>query len=127
MAAIVAGALNAIATGPNTSAQIKGKGIPVNGTVSRGPGREVQASGKVKGVPLPVSATGTLDPPTGRAEISVSRVEGRGIGLPSRMRIYTTPTGELDFELPGPIEFLGAPVVSKGRYVIGEPDPSKRR
>lgn len=119
VAAIVAGALNTVAAGPNTSARIDGLELPVVGTVSRGPGRDIRAGGKIKGVPLSMSATGTLDPPTGRAEISASGVKGRGgIGLPSRIRIYTTPTGELQFELPGPITLGGAPLVSKGTYVI---------
>lgn len=127
VASIVAGALNTIAAGPNTSAplKIKGKGFGVEGVITRGAGNDVHADGKLVGVT--VGARGTLDPPTGRAEISASRIRGRHIGLPSSIRIYTTPTGELDVDLPEDITLLGLPFQRKGTYVIGQPDPPQRK
>ena len=124
-AAIVAGALNAIASGPNTSAPVNGLGVPSRDVrVSRGSGRDIRTSGRVLGTD--VSATGTLDPPTGRAEISASGVRGEHIGLPSRLRVYNTPGGELDLELPGPVR-LGPVGLPAGTYVIGTPDPPRAK
>jgi hypothetical protein len=123
-AAFVAGALNTIASGPNTSARIDNI-KHIDGTVTRGAGRDVSAEGRAYG--REVGAQGALDPPTGRAEVSASAIKGRGIGLPPRVRFYTTPTGELDVELSGPITLGRIPFVSKGTYVIGEPDPPSRR
>lgn len=68
-AAMVAGALNKIASGPNTSAQIESS--LENGIVTRGPGRGVQARGKVAGVDLPIGVRGTLDPLRSRRDFSV--------------------------------------------------------
>lgn len=51
-AALVAGVLNMIASGPNQSQMINTKDF--TGRVSRGSGRDVRADGKVKDVPLPV-------------------------------------------------------------------------
>ena len=77
--------------------------------------------------PLPVGASGLLEPPTGRAEVTVSGVKGRGIGLPGRIRIYTIPSGELDFDQPGPVKVGPFPILDKGTYVIGTPDTPKAR
>jgi hypothetical protein len=123
VAAIVAGALNTIAAVPNTSAPLKV--APFDGSVSRGAGRDIRASGKIGGA-LSVGVEGVLDPPTGRAEISASSLSGKGVRVPSRIRIYTTPTGELDVELPGPAG-VGPFRFGKGTYYIGTPDPRKRK
>lgn len=123
-AAMVAGAVNAITRGPNRSAPIDTKRF--TGRISRGAGRDVRAEGKLRlkdtPIPLPVGASGLLEPPTGRAEVMVSGVKGRGIGLPGRIRIYTTPSGELDFDLPGPVRVGPFPILDRGTYVIGTPD-----
>ena len=125
-AAMVAGALNSIASGPNRSESIEIDGV--KGRVSRGAGRDVRAEGRVPGINVPVGASGVLDAPSGRAEISVSGVKGRGIGLPDRIRIYMTPTGELDFDLPGPIRLGPIPILKKGTYAIGTRDrPTPRK
>ena len=128
-AAMVAGAVNAVTSGPNQSAPINTKGF--TGWISRGAGRDVRAEGKLRlkdmPIPLPVGASGLLEPPTGRAEVTVSVVKGRGIGLPGRIRIYTTPSGELDFDLPGPVKVGPFPILEKGTYVIGTRDTPKQR
>ncbi len=124
-AAYVAGIVNAIAGGPNQTQPIDKAGF--KGQVTRGSGRDVRADGKVREIPLPVGASGTLEPPTGRAEITLSGVKGRGVGLPDRIRIYTTPSGELDFDLPGPIKVGPISIVPKGTHVIGTPDPPGRK
>ena len=123
MAAGVARVLNTIASGPNTSAGLKEDGV--RGQFRRGPGRDFQGEGKVFRV-YPVGVSGTLDPPTGRAEVSASGVKGRGAKLPERIRIYNTPAGELDVDLSGPVQ-VGPIRLDKGVYVIGQPDPPKRR
>ena len=125
IAAALGGAVNAIAGGPNQTQPIDKAGF--KGQVTRGSGRDVRADGKVKEIPLPVGASGTLEPPTGRAEITLSGVKGRGVGLPGRIRIYTTPSGELDFDLPGPIKVGPISIRPKGTYVIGTPDPPGRK
>jgi len=124
VAAVVAGALNTIASGPNTSAPLPVG--PFNGTVSRGAGRDIRAAGKVGGV-IDVGVEGVLDPPTGRAEISASGLRGgKGVRVPPRVRVFTTPTGELDVELSGPVG-VGPFRRGKGTYYIGTPDRPKRR
>lgn len=124
VAAIVAGALNTIAGGPNTSAPLPV--VPFNGTVSRGAGRDIRAFGKIGGA-ISVDVEGVLDPPTGRAEISASGLRGvKGVQVPQRVRVYTTPTGELDVELSGPVG-VGPLRLGKGTYYIGTPDRPKRR
>lgn len=114
-AAMVAGAVKAIISGPNRSEAIHTKDF--TGRVSRGGGRDVRAEGQLilqdRRIPLPVGASGVLEPPTGRAEVTVSGVKGRGVGLPSRVRIYTTPSGELDFDLPGPVRVGPFPILKK--------------
>ena len=124
-AAYLAGIVNAIAGGPNQTQLIDQFGF--KGHVTRGSGRDVRADGKVKAIPLPVGASGTLEPPSGRAEITVSGVKGRGVSLPDRIRIYTTQSGELDFDLPGPIKVGPISIVPKGTHVIGTPDPPGRK
>jgi hypothetical protein len=139
-AAIVAGALNTIASGPNTSAPVvihdprPGKPDVVDGRINRGAGRDLQAGAEVR---IPgfgthrVGAQGTLDPLVpGRAEVSASGIRSSGaIGLPSRVRIYTTPSGELDADLDGPVKVFGldVPWLKKGTYAIGDRDPRKAR
>jgi hypothetical protein len=130
----VVGALNTIAGGPNTSARIDQElenGGHIDAALTRGPGRDVRASGTLDlpflPRPITVGADGTLDPPTGRAEISASGVKGRSIQLPPRIRVYTTPTGELDVDLPGAIRIGGIPISRGGTYVIGQRDRPKRR
>ena len=128
-AAMVAGAVNAITSGPNQSAPIDTKRF--TGRISRGAGRDVRAEGNLRlndtPIPLPVGASGLLEPATGRAEVTVSGVKGRGIGLPGRIRIFTTPSGELDVDLPGPVRVGPFPILDKGTYVIGTRDTPKRR
>jgi len=128
---MVAGALNTIAGGPNRSAPIEVKGR-VDGTISRGSGRDVHAQGTITPPvlhrPIRVGAQGTLDPLTpGKAEVSASGIRGTGGGLPSRVRVYNTPTGELDIDLGGPVKVFGVPMLGGGAYVIGQPDPPARR
>jgi len=125
VAATVAGALNTIAAGPNTSAPIKGKDLPVHGTITRGAGRDLTATARVLGAD--VGARGTLDPPSGRAEISLSGIVGEKIGLPPHIRVYTTPTGELDIDLSGPVRLGRFTLRPRGTYVIGQKDPPKRK
>jgi hypothetical protein len=119
-AAMVAGALNTIAGGANTSAPIDIKGR-VDGTISRGSGQDVRAQGKVRLPllgPIPVDARGTLDPPApGKAEVSVSNINGKGVGLP-RARFYNTPSGELDVDLSGDLKFGGVTIRKRGTYVV---------
>ena len=123
-AAVVAGALNTIASGPNTSAPVRAKGV--DGVVRRGAGRDVSAEGKVR--MIPVQAEGVLEPPTGRAEVGLSRVRGRGVvKLPDRVRFFNTPGGELDVHLPSDVRIGVVPVARKGTYVIGQPDPPRRK
>jgi len=124
-AAIVAGALNTIAAGPNTSARIEGKDVPVEGTITRGAGQDLRATARVLGVD--VGARGALDPPTARAEIGLSGIVGEKIGLPPHVRVYTTPTGELDIDLSGPVKLGPVVVRRKGVYVIGREDPPRRK
>lgn len=122
-AALVAGALNAITAGPNTTgtAEIENWG---KGTIRRGPAADVHVNGRVGGIGF--GADGTLDPASGKPEVSFSDVKGRGlVKLPPRIRVFTTPTGELDFELSGPIKLAPKDVLGKGTYVIGTPDPPK--
>lgn len=119
-AALVAGALNTIAGGPNTSARITGD--HVDGVIARGGGRDVTADAKVFG--FGTHARGTIDPQTGRREISVSGLNGNR-PLPSHVRVYNTPSGELDLDLSGPAN-LGLIKKGKGIYVIGQPDPPKK-
>lgn len=123
VAAQIAGALNAIAAAPNTSAHVDA-GL-VHGTVTRGAGREIAAQGRY-GLGR-AKVRGVLDPPTGRAEISASGLKGGLLGLPPRVRIYNTPTGELDVDLTGPIRIGPKIVVSKGTYPIGAADAPPRR
>ena len=122
-AARVARALNTIASAPNTSAKVSED--RVSGTLVRGPAGDVRARGRIAGL-YRVGAGGTLDPPTGRLEISVSGLKGEGIDLPSHVRFYNTSTGELDVDLSGSIR-VGPLRVGKGVYVIGAPDAAKRR
>jgi len=130
-AALVAGALNTISSGPNTSAPVdipaeKGR---VQGSITRGPGRDFRAEGRVSLGRLTtprVGATGTLDPSTGRPELSASDIRGRGIGLPPRVRVYNTPTGELDVTLSGPVRFGPFTLAEEGTYVIGTPDRGRK-
>ncbi len=116
---------------PLVTARFAGCGFTRRARVSRGAGRDVWAGGRLRlngrPFPLPVGASGLLEPPTGRAEVTVSGVKGRGIGLPGRIRIYTTPSGELDFDLPGPVKVGPFPILDKGTYVIGTPDTPKAR
>lgn len=123
MAVGVARVVNTIAGGPNTTADLHEDGL--RGTFRRGAGRDFQGEGKVLGF-YPVGVTGTLNPPTGRPEVSAAGVRGHGAKLPDRIRIYNTPTGELDAELSGPLS-VGPFRIRKGVYVIGQPDPPKRR
>jgi len=118
VAEMVAGTLNVIASGPNTSGP-----LPEGGTIRRGPGRDIHAGASFLG--KRVGADGVLDPASARAEISASQIKGRGVRLPSRARIYNTPSGELRIELPEPIR-LGPFSRRKGTYVIGNQDPPKR-
>ena len=62
-AARVARALNAIASAPNTSAQVSEDRL--SGTLVRGPAGDVRARVRIAGL-YRVGAGGTLDPPTGR-------------------------------------------------------------
>lgn len=89
------------------------------------PASDVRARGRIAGL-YRVGADGTLDPQTGRPEISVSGLKGEGIDLPSHVRFYNTATGELDVDLSGSIG-VGPLRVGKGVYVIGAPDAPKRR
>ena len=124
-AAVVAGALNTIASGPNTSAPLHVKGV--NGVVRRGGGDDVSAEGKIGGFGS-VGAQGVLEPPTGRAEVGISKVRGRGaVKLPDRVRFFNTPGGELDVHLPSDVRIGVVPVARKGTYVIGQPDPPRRK
>jgi len=120
-AAMVAGALSTIAGGPNTSAPISVKGR-VDGTISRGSGQDIGAQGKVTIPvlgPITVGASGTLDPTTaGKAEVSVSGVKGKGVGLPPKARFYNTPSGELDVDLSGDLKFRGFTIRKRGTYVV---------
>lgn len=122
-AARVARALNTVAGAPNTSAQVHED--RVSATLVRGPASDVRARGRIAGL-YRVGADGTLDPQTGRPEISVSGLKGEGIDLPSHVRFYNTATGELDVDLSGSIG-VGPLRVGKGVYVIGAPDAPKRR
>ena len=119
IAARIAGALNTIVGGANRSASVDTS--MVRGTVTRGAGRDLDAQGSVLG--LPVGARRVLDPPTGRAEISASGFKGEGIGLPPHVRIYNTPTGELDIDLSGPIKKGPFTLAQKETYYIGAADP----
>ena len=122
-AAIVARALNTVVSAPNTSAPLPLREF--NGTLSRGAGRDIRAQGVFKRIPL--GARGVLDPPTGRAEVSASAIAGQGIGLPPRVRVYTTPTGELDVDLAGPVKLGPVTLRPRGTYVIGTPDPPRHQ
>lgn len=120
MAERIANSLNAIAAGPNTSAPIHEEGG--KGTISRGAGRDLRVEGQAQigRVHIGGAATGTLDPPTGRREISISGIRSgiRGVGLPSRIRVYTTPSGELDYESPESVTVGPLPLLKRGTYVI---------
>lgn len=112
VASTIAGALNAVAAGPNTSAPVDVDHF--TGSVSRDGGRKLTAEGRATipklGAGIKVGGSGNLDPPTGRAEISASGLKGRdGLGLPERVRFYTTPSGELDVYLSGPPEVRTLP------------------
>jgi hypothetical protein len=108
--ALVAGALNTIAGSPNTSAAVPG------GTLRRGAGSDVRGDARIFG--RHIGAHGSLDPPSGRSEVSVSGIQGEGVTLPPRVRVYNTPTGELDLELPDSIKIKGFTIQKKGTYVI---------
>jgi len=95
-AALVAGALNTIAGAPNTSAPVPG------GVLRRGAGSAVRGDASILGRHL--GAHGFLDPPTGKPEVSVSGLEGEGVILPSHVRVFNTPSGELDIELPAAVK-----------------------
>jgi hypothetical protein len=127
VAAVVAGALNTIAGGPNTSAPIRTGSV--NGAVTRGDGQDIRGTARIFGIPRPLGARGTLNPPSGRKEIGVSEVESEtpGLDLPDRVRIYNTPTGQLNIELADPITFGGFQLKNKGTWIIGAPDPRKKK
>ena len=133
VAAVVAGALNVIASGPNTSAPVRLKGV--DGVVRRGAGRDVSAEGTVRvpNIPIQVNirAGGMLDPPSGRGEVVVSNPRGRStlgtVQLPERVRFYNTPSGELDVHLPTDIKVGRFVIRPAGDYYIGRPDPPRRR
>ena len=89
--------------------------------------RDMAASLQVAASTRAKPATGVKQPPlTGRPEVSAAGIRGHGAKLPDRIRIYNTPTGELDAELSGPLS-VGPFRIRKGVYVIGQPDPLKRK
>ena len=124
-AARIANSLNTIAGGANTTAPIQED--RVQGSISRDAGNNLRFTGhaQIKGIDKSITATGTLDPPTGRREITISDPKVPLVHLPPRIRVYTTPSGELDYDLPAPITF-GPLSWPRGTYVIGEPDPPRR-
>lgn len=122
-AAAVAKIVNAITGAPNTTASLTPTGVA--GVVRRGAGDGISANAKVLG--QDIEATGRLDPPSGRAEASVSGVRSKGLRLPGRIRIFTTPSGELDVELPDAVMMGPIKVRPPGTYVIGQPDAPKRK
>jgi hypothetical protein len=86
------------------------------------------ARGRVFGIPA--GARGVLDPQTGRAEVSVSDVhsETRGVRLPPKVRVYNTPSGELDVTLSSDVTLpVFGTVAGKGTYVIGRRDPKAKK
>jgi hypothetical protein len=130
-AAIVANTLNTIAGSPNSSGPLPPAsigGVSVGGgRVTRGRGDTMHGEGRI-GIPpfgKRIGADGTLDPPNGRPEVAISGIRGRGLDLPPRIRVFTTPTGELDVDMAGPFGW-GPFRRDAGTYVIGTPDPPKR-
>jgi hypothetical protein len=129
---IVARTLNTIAAGPNSAGPLPRARLgPIgatDGRLARGAGSNVHGEAQV-GIPgfkQSIGADGTLDPPSGRPEVSFSGIKGKGVDLPPRVRVLTTPTGELDVELTGPMGY-GPISVPKGTYVIGTPDRPRSR
>lgn len=146
-AAEVAGIVNAITESPNTRRTLPTKVGSFD--ISRGAGQQVDAHGQVKipkapsFLPSPtVSVTGRLDPAGGGGDVSISGVTGsvsagRFDTFPKRVRIFNTPTGELDYEIHPGIQFslpnpftgkrISLPGLSEGTYVIGAPDPPRKK
>ena len=99
----VAGAVNTITSGPNTSAPLDVGGV--RGLVRRGNGRDLIATGRVPRFPGSIRATGQLDPANGR-DIGISDIREsiRFVTLPSQVRLYNTPDGRLHARTTGDLE-----------------------
>jgi hypothetical protein len=137
-AEMVAGAINTMAASTNSRTTIPSSVGPI--TVSRGPGQQVDAGGRakirVKGVPIstsvPFGVSGQLDAASTQPGVSFSKVAGHvGIGgfesFPNHLRVFNTPTGELDYEFCPDIRYSAPGGLFRwsypaGTYVIGAPD-----
>jgi hypothetical protein len=132
-AAVVADTLNTIASGPNTSAPVHTKGV--DGVVRRGEGYDVSGEAKIAIPNVPykpsVRAEGMLEPPTGRAEVIISKPRGHSIlgavELPERIRFFNTPSGELDVDLPSDVKIGPVTIQKRGRYAIGPAVPPGKK
>lgn len=120
---IVAGALNSITSGPNTSASIATKMAIIR--LHRGGGQTVEATGVE---PWAFTASGTLAPATSRREVSFSQIKAgapKPLGfasVPNQVRVYNPPDGRLLYEIKpglklkvGPLTVINQPA---GRYQI---------
>lgn len=142
IAADIAKVINTVTSGPGTRAQLPRNFGSV--AISRDARQGVNARGNVKipttGLHPSIDVTGQLDPGNGTSDVAISGMTGNvGAGkfdeFPKRIRVFNTPTGELDLEMhPGigisaPIPFTGRRMRIFGRpegiYVIGEPDPPR--
>jgi hypothetical protein len=120
---MIAGALNKIAGGPNTSAQFDDPAF--EGAIARGPGQDVRVNGTARHRLLPkpigVGAQGVLESPSGPGEVVISGITDTipFVTLPPRVRVFNTESGELDFHVGGPLTVFGRQVLKPGAtYVI---------
>lgn len=119
----VAAALDAIVGGPGRTVPIH---IPnFEGDLRRGPGQDIHLRGRprIGGVPFPfpVDLDAVLVPSGSAPGVTISGITVKSpskVQLPSRVRLYNLPNGELDLELGGPLNFMGFKREG-GRYSIG--------
>lgn len=130
MPAVVAGAVNVITSRPNSHAQVNAGKTRID--IRRGSGTDVQGSADVPRIGK-IKASGNLNPPTSRREVSVANVRGTadpGVieSFPNKIRIYNDEKGRLMYEvspglilnvptLPG-LPRLKLPLQKAGNYVI---------
>ena len=120
-AAIVAGALNTVVGGPNTSAPINVGGV--DATVRRGAGRDLQANGRIsipQGPRVSFQASGVLDQPSTSPGVSLSGIRSAtfGLTLPRSARVYNAANGELDAAIPQAVKVFGVPIYEPGVYEV---------
>lgn len=124
--AAVAGMINAVTAGPNTSKHIEAQGIRVG--LSRGNDAALEGALRLPGVGV-ISASARLQPASSKKEVVVSSVSGRSslgdiVSFPKTARVFNTPSGELRYEFSPDFQ-LKLPFVTvkhrAGQYVIKDP------